>query len=261
MPPPISGSDVHVSEDIRRTMRSIAATHEATMRATCYDSQRPGIPRATRTDLWTVWLPWPKRSGLHFGPASATLPSAYVGRADAMTELEQLFWLVAVSAASVIAILVWTAVLLEGLRQHHSMHPRISGAEHERLAAAALRLRRDYEEGRATMSKTIQGFHRAGVAAGWERVTDDAGTTQYLPAVQPQRRQPPMLVRCCRSATEPAALLHAWQQPTEAHLERTNRGPRKGVVRRRRRCCCWWRCWRWPGQSSRSAWRGLCPPC
>ena len=41
MPPPISGSDVHVSEDIRRTMRSIAATHEATMRATCYDSQRP----------------------------------------------------------------------------------------------------------------------------------------------------------------------------------------------------------------------------
>ena len=44
------------------------------------------------------------------------------------------------------------------------------------------------------MSKTtIQGFHWAGVAAGWERVTDDAGTTQYLPAVQPQRRQPPML--------------------------------------------------------------------
>ena len=30
-----------------------------------------------------------------------------------MTELEQLFWLVAVSAASVITVLVWTAVLLE----------------------------------------------------------------------------------------------------------------------------------------------------
>ena len=65
-----------------------------------------------------------------------------------MTELEQLFWLIAVSAASVIAILVWTAVLLEGLRQHRSRHPRISDAEHERLAAAALRLRREYEEGR-----------------------------------------------------------------------------------------------------------------
>ena len=64
-----------------------------------------------------------------------------------MTELEQLFWLIAVSAASVIAILVWSAVLLEGLRQHHSRHPRISAAEHERLSAAALRLRREYEEG------------------------------------------------------------------------------------------------------------------
>ena len=41
MPAPIRGSDVHVSEDIRRAMRSIAATHEATLRALCADSQRP----------------------------------------------------------------------------------------------------------------------------------------------------------------------------------------------------------------------------
>ena len=41
MPAPIRGSDVHVSEDIRRTMRSIAATHEATLRSLCQDSQRP----------------------------------------------------------------------------------------------------------------------------------------------------------------------------------------------------------------------------
>ena len=84
------------------------------------------------------------------------------------------------------------------------------------------------------MSKTIQGFHRTGVAAGWERVTDDAGTTQYLPAVQPQRRQPPMLGEVLPLApTEPAALLHAWQQPTEAHLERTSAEDRaKGLVRR-----------------------------
>ena len=84
------------------------------------------------------------------------------------------------------------------------------------------------------MSKTIQGFHRAGVAPGWERVTDDAGTTQYLPATQPQRRQPPMLGEVLPLApTEPAALLHAWQQPTEAHLERTSADDRaRGLVRR-----------------------------
>lgn len=41
MPAPVRGSDVHVSEDIRRSLRSIAATHEATLRALCNDSQRP----------------------------------------------------------------------------------------------------------------------------------------------------------------------------------------------------------------------------
>lgn len=85
------------------------------------------------------------------------------------------------------------------------------------------------------MSKTtIQGFHRAGVAPGWERMTDDAGTTQYLPAVQPQRRQPPVLGEVLPAApTEPAALLHAWQQPVEAMLEHTSANDRaKGVVRR-----------------------------
>ena len=57
------------------------------------------------------------------------------------------FWVVAVSAASVIAVLVWCAVLVEAIRHHRSRHPRISAAEHERLSAAALRLRREYEEG------------------------------------------------------------------------------------------------------------------
>ena len=57
------------------------------------------------------------------------------------------FWLVAASAASVIAVLVWCAVLVEAIRHHRSRHPRISAAEHERLSAAALRLRREYEEG------------------------------------------------------------------------------------------------------------------
>ena len=41
MPAPIRGSDPFFAEDIRRTMRGIAATHEATLRALCDDSQRP----------------------------------------------------------------------------------------------------------------------------------------------------------------------------------------------------------------------------
>ena len=41
MPPQIRGSDVHLSEDIRRMMRAIAATHEASLRALCADSQQP----------------------------------------------------------------------------------------------------------------------------------------------------------------------------------------------------------------------------
>ena len=110
------------------------------------------------------------------------------------------------------------------------------------------------------MSKTIQGFHRTGVAAGWERVTDDAGTTQYLPAVQPQRRQPPMLGEVLPLApTEPAALLHAWQQPTEAHLERTSAEDRaKGLVREHAGAGAGRRCWR-PGRSWRSGVAGTVP--
>ena len=42
------------------------------------------------------------------------------------------------------------------------------------------------------MSNEIKGFHRAGVAAGWERIEDEDGRTQYLPAtVTRPRRQPP----------------------------------------------------------------------
>ena len=105
------------------------------MRATCYDSQRPEYTAGYSDGFMDGWLPWPKRLGLHFGPASATSPSVCAGRADGM-------------------------------------------------------------------SKTIQGFHRAGVAPGWERAPDDAGTTQYLPAVQPQRRQPPMLGEVLPPATD-----------------------------------------------------------
>ena len=84
------------------------------------------------------------------------------------------------------------------------------------------------------MSNEIKGFHRAGVAPGWERVTDDSGTTQYLPAAQPQRRQTPSLHEVLPPATaEPAALLYAWQQPVEGMMEHTSANDRaKGVVRR-----------------------------
>lgn len=54
------------------------------------------------------------------------------------------FWLVAASAASVIAILVWSVVLIETMR-HRRSEWRISDEEHERLAAAALQMRREYE--------------------------------------------------------------------------------------------------------------------
>ena len=59
--------------------------------------------------------------------------------------LEQLFWIIAASAASIIAILVWSVVLVETVRQRR--RPRISDAEIERIAAAAQRLRTDYYEG------------------------------------------------------------------------------------------------------------------
>jgi len=78
-----------------------------------------------------------------------------------------------------------------------------------------------------------QTKHRTGVAPGWERITDDAGRAQYLPAVQPQRRQMPLGEVLPAAPAEPASLLHAWQQPTEAHLEHTSANDRaKGVVRR-----------------------------
>ena len=72
------------------------------------------------------------------------------------------------------------------------------------------------------------------VAAGWQRTVDDAGRAQYLPAVQPQRRQMPMLGEVLPPApAEPANLVHAWQQPVEAMLEHTSANDRaKGVVRR-----------------------------
>ena len=63
----------------------------------------------------------------------------------------------------------------------------------------------DYEEGGHMSKTTIQGLppRRVGRLGS---VTDDAGTTQYLPAVQPQRRQPPMLGEVLPAApTEPAA--------------------------------------------------------
>ena len=95
---------------------------------------------------------------------------------------------------------------------------------------------------------TIQGFHRAGLRPAGNAFTDDAGTTQYLPAVQPQRRQPPMLgevlpanqrnrPRCSRLAAADGAA-------PRAHIAKDRA---KGSCGGRRRCCCLWRCWRWPG--------------
>lgn len=44
------------------------------------------------------------------------------------------------------------------------------------------------------MSNEIKGFHRAGVAPGWERIEDEDGRTQYLPATvsRPRRTAPPV---------------------------------------------------------------------
>lgn len=72
------------------------------------------------------------------------------------------------------------------------------------------------------------------VAPGWARTIDEAGRAQYMPAVQPQRRQMPMLGEVLPpEPTAPAALLHVWQQPVEAMLEHTSANDRaKGVVRR-----------------------------
>jgi len=78
---------------------------------------------------------------------------------------------------------------------------------------------------------TQQTKHRAGVASGWERITDDAGRAQYLPAVQPQRRQLPALGEVLPPApAEPANLLHAWQQPIDGIREHTSAVDRAKAV-------------------------------
>ena len=73
---------------------------------------------------------------------------------------------------------------------------------------------------------------RAGVAPGWERTVDEEGRAQYMPAVQPQRRQVPMLGEVLPpTPAEPANLLHIWQTPVEALLEHTSAKDRAhGVV-------------------------------
>ena len=85
-----------------------------------------------------------------------------------------------------------------------------------------------------TTNRNLATTAQTHVAPGWQRTIDDAGRAQYLPAVQPQRRQMPMLGEVLPSApTEPANLVHAWQQPVEAMLEHTSANDRaKGVVRR-----------------------------
>lgn len=60
--------------------------------------------------------------------------------------LEQLFWVIAAVAASVLAVLVWCVVLLEALHQYRG-RPRLSEQENARLAAAAHALRQEYERG------------------------------------------------------------------------------------------------------------------
>ncbi len=79
---------------------------------------------------------------------------------------------------------------------------------------------------------TTQTTHQ--VAPGWQRTIDAEGRAQYLPAPTRPARQMPMLGEVLPPApAEPANLLHAWQQPTEAHLEHTSANDRaKGVVRR-----------------------------
>jgi len=85
-----------------------------------------------------------------------------------------------------------------------------------------------------TTNRNLAMTAQTHVAPGWQRTVDDAGRAQYLPAVQPQRRQMPMLGEVLPAApTEPANLVHAWQQPVEAMLEHTSANDRaKGVVRR-----------------------------
>lgn len=73
------------------------------------------------------------------------------------------------------------------------------------------------------MSNEIKGFHRSGVATGWERIEDEDGRTQYLPATVRQPRQAPVLAEVLPPAqAAPAQLMHAWQQPVDGIHERTS---------------------------------------
>lgn len=62
----------------------------------------------------------------------------------------------------------------------------------------------------------------------------EKGKTRYIPKDDYQPSQLPMLGEVLPPAhTAPAALIHAWQQPTEAMVEQTSAEDRaKGVVRR-----------------------------
>lgn len=71
-----------------------------------------------------------------------------------------------------------------------------------------------------------------GVAPGWQRTTDDFGKAQYLPA-KPHRPLPILGEVLPPAPTEPAALLHSWQQPVEGMVEHTSAVDRaKGVTLR-----------------------------
>jgi hypothetical protein len=71
------------------------------------------------------------------------------------------------------------------------------------------------------------------VAPGWQRI-DAEGRAQYLPAPTRPARQMPMLGEVLPPANpDTAALVHAWQQPTEAMVEQTSATDRaRGVVLR-----------------------------
>ena len=110
------------------------------------------------------------------------------------------------------------------------------------VGSRRLRLRRDYEEAGHYEQNNDSGLPPGRGLPGWERMTGDAGTTQYLP----QRRQPPMLGEgVAGSATGLYIYIyrprwfHAWQQPTEAHLERTSAEDRAKGGWWPRRCWCW----------------------
>ena len=72
------------------------------------------------------------------------------------------------------------------------------------------------------------------VAAGWQRIEDDAGKAQYLPVKTGPARQMPMLGEVLPPVqTEPVNLLHAWQQPQDGIREQTSAVDRaKAVVLR-----------------------------